>query len=193
MIKTKEDLKFYKKQDSIANSFAAKGMGGVKLKFSNPIYKFLILLREVEYYKNNSSIINKVIFLIKWYHFRKISIKLGYSIPPNCFGPGLSLPHYGTIIVNSNAKIGANCRLHCCTNIGASAGKIEAPQIGDNCYIGPGAILFGDIKIASNVTIAANATVNQNFDEEYTAIAGTPAKVVKINMPNWMQFNKIGS
>ena len=191
MIKTKEDLAFYKKQDFIANSFNARGLGGVKLRLFNATYKFLTLLREVEYYKNNPSVVSNIVFLYKWYRFRKISIKLGYNIPPNCFGPGLSLPHYGTIVVNSNAKIGANCRLHCCTNIGASAGKAEAPQIGDNCYIGPGAIIFGDIRIASNATIAANATVNKSFKEEYAVLAGTPARVVKTNMQNWVQFNKI--
>lgn len=193
MIKTKKDLVYYKKQDLIANGIISGKMGGAKLKLLNPIYNFLILLREVEYYKNNPSVVNKIIYLYKWYFYRKISIKLGYSIPPNCFGPGLSLPHYGTIIVNPNAKVGANCRLHCCTNIGASAGRTEAPKIGDNCYIGPGAILFGNIRIASNVTIGANATVNRSFDEENVVLAGTPAEVVKTNMPNWMQFNKVSS
>ena len=95
MIKTKEDLAFYKKQDFIANSFNARGLG-VKLRLFNATYKFLTLLREVEYYKNNPSVVSNIAFLYKWYRLRKISIKLGYSIPPNCFGPGLSLPHYGT-------------------------------------------------------------------------------------------------
>ena len=176
----------------LANGFVNKKLGGVLLrKLFNERYKFLILLREVEYYKNNPSLVNKLILRFKQYRFRNVSMKLGYSIPPNCFGPGLSLPHYGTIIVNPNARIGANCRLHCCTNIGASAGQKAAPQIGNNCYIGPGAILFGDIKIGDNITIGANATVNHSFDEEYTAIAGTPAKIVKREMPNWIQFNKI--
>lgn len=145
----------------------------------------------MEYYKNNPSFFNKLILLFKLYRFKNVSVELGYSIPPNCFEAGLSLPHYGTIIVNPNARIGRNCRLHCCTNIGASAGEKAAPQIGENCYIGPGAILFGNIKIGNNITIGANATVNHSFEEEYTAIAGTPAKVVKRDMPSWVQFNKV--
>lgn len=116
---------------------------------------------------------------------------MGFSIPVNSFSYGLSIPHYGTIIVNPNAKIGSFCRLHAGVNIGASAGRPEAPQIGDNVYIGPGAILFGNIKIANNVTVGANATVNKDCLEENVVIAGSPAHVVKREMPNWTEFNKI--
>lgn len=52
-------------------------------------------------------------------------------------------------------------------------------------YIGPGAILFGDITIADNVSIGANATVNRSFTEPNVVIAGTPAKIVKRNVPAW--------
>lgn len=152
-------------------------------------YKFLVLLRELEYCHNNPNVLNKAIYFFLMYRFKKVSMRLGYSIPINVFGPGLSLPHYGTVIVNPNSRVGAFCRLHCSTNIGASAGQKEAPSIGDNVYIGPGAIIFGDIHIANNITVGANATVNHSFDEEHVAIAGTPAKIVKRDMPNWRQFN----
>lgn len=117
-----------------------------------------------------------------------MGLKLGYSIPLNIFGPGLSLPHTGTIVVNGRAKIGAHCRLHVCVNIGASGGSTEAPQLGDNVYIGPGAILFGNITIANNVTIGANATVNRSCDQENVIIAGSPASIVKENYPNWTEL-----
>ena len=70
-------------------------------------------------------------------------------------------------------------------------GGKNAPQLGDNVYIGPGAILFGDINIANNVTIGANATVNKSFEQENVVLAGTPAKVVKENAPAWVEFNRI--
>lgn len=72
-----------------------------------------------------------------------------------------------------------------------SAGKPEAPIIGDNVYIGPGAILFGNITIADNVTIAANATVNKSCEVQNVVLAGTPAKVVKEEYECWVKFNKI--
>lgn len=110
------------------------------------------------------------------YKFKKLSISLGFSIPKNSFGPGLSIPHYGTIIVNSRAKIGKNCKIHAGVNIGASGGKPGAPTIGDNVYLGPGSKIYGEIVIASNIAIAANACVGSSFLEENIVIGGIPAK-----------------
>jgi serine O-acetyltransferase len=111
--------------------------------------------------------------------YRRISIKLGISISPNTFGPGLSIAHRGTIVVNGGAKIGANCRIHVGVNIGTEAGKADAaPTIGDNCYIGPGAKIFGPIVIGPNSVIGANAVVNKSFSEGNQTLGGVPAKVI---------------
>lgn len=108
-----------------------------------------------------------------------MSVSLGFSIPLNVFGPGLSIAHRGTIIVNKNAHIGENCRIHACTNIGSNRESNLAPKIGDNVYIGPGVKIFGDISIADNIAIGANSVVNKSFYEKGISIAGAPAK--KIN------------
>lgn len=52
MIKTKEDLAYYKRQDAIINGFVNKNnfFRGVKQRL-NKRFKFLKLLREAEYYK----------------------------------------------------------------------------------------------------------------------------------------------
>lgn len=76
-------------------------------------------------------------------------------------------------------------------NIGASAGSKEAPHLGDNIYIGPGAILFGQITLADNITIGANATFNKSCEEQNVVLAGSPATVVKRNMDNWLTFNQV--
>lgn len=82
-------------------------------------------------------------------------------------------------------RLDVTVEFHSCVNIGASRGKNGAPIIGNNVYIGPGAILFGDITIADNVSIGANATVNRSFTESNVVIAGTPAEIVKRNVPAW--------
>jgi len=95
------------------------------------------------------------------------------------FGPGLSIAHYGTIIINKGTKVGANCRLHACVNIGTEAGYgHKAPVIGDNCYIGPGVKMYGNIQIPDGTAIGANAVVNKTLKEQNTAIAGIPAKKI---------------
>lgn len=108
-----------------------------------------------------------------------MSVRLGFSIPINIFGPGLCIAHRGTIVINKNVRIGENCRIHACTNIGSNRNDSLAPKIGNNVYIGPGAKIFGDIIIADNIAIGANSVVNKSFYEIDISIAGVPAK--KIN------------
>jgi serine O-acetyltransferase len=145
--------------------------------FSNDILRFEIRLRKLELALNGSK--NPLLVFHRRILFKKISVKLGYSISPNTIGPGLSIAHRGTIIVNGGAQIGANCRLHVDVNIGTEAGKSDAaPSIGDNCYIGPGAKIFGKIVIGPNTVIGANSVVNRSFPEGNQTIAGIPAKVI---------------
>ena len=195
MINNKADFKSYLLADRLANSIEKRGSFIYKIKrFVSPdyIYIFLKLLRRLEYIKNcKQGIWYKLVYNYYLYFFRKLSLKLSFSIPLNVFGPGLSIPHYGTIIVNPAAKIGSNCRLHAGVNIGSSGGSNLAPKLGDNVYIGPGVILFGDIKITDNVTIGANATVNRSIEVENTIIGGTPAKILKNNTSVWWVKNRL--
>lgn len=181
MIKSNTDYHYYINEDKKALKINNLNLIGQIFNFISPnqIWKFQKTLRKVEYYQNcKNTGLNKIYFYYLKFKFKKISLKLGFSIPPNVFGPGLSIVHYGTIVVNSAAKIGANCRLHVCVNIGASGGEKEAPQLGDNIYIAPGAKIYGNISIANNTAIGANAVVNKSFAEENTVIAGIPAKVI---------------
>lgn len=146
----------------------------------DPIWTFQIMLRRLEYAKNcRKSLLDELRYQRLRIAFRALSLKLGFSIGPNVFGPGLSIQHYGTIVIHSNARIGANCRIHACTNIGASGGSDKAPVLGNNVYVGPGAKIYGDITIANNIAIAANAAVSSSFAEENIMIGGVPAKRIK--------------
>ena len=74
---------------------------------------------------------------------------------------------------------GENCRIHTCVNIGTQAGNSErVPVIGNNVYMGPGVKIFGDIVIADNIAIGANAVVNKSFSETGISIAGIPGKKI---------------
>lgn len=183
MIQSKKDYKFYLEADRISKGISEKYSLSDVIKnifFPDYTWEFQKTLRKLEYYKNckkNTLFIIHRFFITK--KFRRLSLKLGFIIPTNVIGPGLSIAHYGPIIVNSGAKIGANCRIHIGVNIGTEAGySNKAPTIGDNCYLGPGAKIYGSITIANGTAIGANAVVNKSFDEENIAIAGVPAKKI---------------
>lgn len=174
MINSFKEYKTYRIRENIIKANLLK-----RLVFPEPTDTFLRWLRRVEWHYNSKGIAHKVFFIIAYFFYRRISIKSGISISKNVCDIGLSLPHFGSIVVNSNCKIGKNCRIHNNVNIGASGGSSRAPIIGDNVYIGPGAVLFGDIQIADNCFIGANAVVNRSFLEPYSLIVGVPATVVK--------------
>ena len=109
---------------------------------------------------------------------KKLSYKTGFQIPPNTIGSGLTIWHYGFIIVNSRAKLGKNCTLYSGVEIGHKKRDCPAPIIGNNCFIGAGTKIFGDIKIGNNVVIAPNAVVTKSFPDN-CIIAGVPAKIIK--------------
>jgi serine O-acetyltransferase len=175
VIKSKEDYRFYLEADRIALNRSGKSPS-----FYDHIWKFQRLLRKTEFLMNNQrGILSVLLFKFYSYRFHRLSLLLGYEIPLNTFGPGLSIAHKGTIVVHPQARIGSNCRLHVCVNIGTSAGSSsKVPRLGDNVYIGPGAKIYGDITIANGIAIGANAVVNKSFTEEGITIAGIPAKKI---------------
>jgi serine O-acetyltransferase len=176
VIQSKEDYLFYCEADRVALNISST----FPQIFTHEVWRFERLLRKVEYFKNcRNSLIYKPYFLYLYLRFRRLSVKMGFHIPPNVFGPGLSIAHPGTLIVNDGAQVGENCRIHNCVHIGTQAGFTDAaPKIGNNVFIGPGVVLFGDIEVADNIAIGANAVVNRSFTEEGITIAGVPARKV---------------
>ena len=172
-IQSRADYKAFRIADQTSLGIKKSSLNSL----GNEVLRFEVRLRKLEYALNCSK--NPMLVLYRKFLFRQTSVKLGYSISPNTIGPGLAIAHRGTIVVNGGAKIGANCRIHIDVNIGTEAGKSSAaPKIGDNCYIGPGAKIFGQIEIGSNTVIGANAVVNKSFTEGNQTIGGIPAKKI---------------
>jgi serine O-acetyltransferase len=173
LIQSRSDYKLFRMADRTSLGIKKNSLKN----FSNDVLRFEIRLRKLEFAINCSK--NPILRLYRKILFKRISVKLGYSISPNTIGPGLSIAHRGTIVINGGARIGANCRIHVDVNIGTEAGKsTAAPIIGDNCYIGPGAKIFGEIVIGPNTVIGANAVVNKSFSEGNQTLGGIPAKKI---------------
>lgn len=181
MIQSREDLKRY-----LAMDYYALGRKPSLFSYRNEIINFQKALRYHEYYYNNNdkSIYHWFMSKVWGYRHHRLGVKLGFDIPVNVFDAGLRINHYGLIVVNEHARIGKYCDIHQGVNIGMSGdNQDDVPIIGDNVWIGPGAKLFGRIKIADKCQIGANAVVNKSFEENGITIVGIPAKKVS-DIPN---------
>ena len=181
-IGTWSDLRSWLRRDLIQRGALLTG-GRITtwLILSDPINYFMTLLRLNELSRNARMLLPlKLLIRIL---FRRQSVKLGFSIPPNVFGPGLAIVHYGTIVVNSAVRVGCDCRIHVDVNIGGKAmlvasseeAAILSPQLGDRVYIAPGAKIFGPVIIGDASVIGANAVVNKSFPDSGHVIVGNPA------------------
>ena len=143
------------------------------------VWKFQVALRKHEYYANTGRSLFGRIMKKFWGAVHEIyGVRRGLSVPLNVFGPGLRINHYGLIVVNPKARVGAFCDIHQGVNIGEGFGKDDVPEIGDHVYIGPGAKIYGRIRIADRTAVGANAVVNRSFERPDTTIAGVPARQV---------------
>lgn len=179
MIRSKKDLSEYMYLDKIALRIPKNKKR--PSPFKDEVWKFEIALRKAEYAEN---CLNSIIYLpYKLYlklKFHRMSVRCGFSIPLNVFDAGLSIAHYGTIVVNSAAKVGRFCRIQEGVNIGASGGDLS-PQIGDYVFIGSGAKIIGDVKIGNHVAVGAGAVVTRTCEENSVTLAGVPAKKISDN------------
>lgn len=176
MIKCKEDLRIYLEADRIA-----LGRKNKRPALQDLIWRYEIALRKCEYYSNQLGLFNKACYYVYKVKLHKLGVKCNYTIAINSVDMGLSIAHIGPIVISNSAQIGKNCRIHIGVNIGTMAGNAvggKAPIIGDNVYIGPGAKLFGDIKIGNGIAIGANAVVNKSFESDNVTLGGIPARVI---------------
>lgn len=162
-----------------ADKFALGVHRTIPIPFVDAIWIYERTLRMYEFHKNVDNRLRKY-----WYSLL-LEIRgqrLGFSISGNCFGPGLRINHHGLLIVNAMAKIGKWCDIHQGVNIGEN-GYIdendciinEVPTIGDYCFIGPGAKIFGKCRCGNNVRVGANAIVNKDVQDNQT-VYGVPQK-----------------
>lgn len=173
MITDKESLNEYLEADRNA----------LKIKLRKPpmfgldVWKYEIALRHVEYYQNitRGGVLHKLKLRYWRYRFYKLSVLLGFHISPNVCGKGLAISHSGCVVINGKAKIGENCTIQQCVNIGRNHEQDDVPVIGNNVYIGPGAKLFGRIEIADGCAIGAGAVVTKSFTTPNMNIVGNPA------------------
>ena len=132
----------------------------------------------------------KILKLYYIYWLRKIDIKHSAHIyrvlgGKNNFASHPILGHgLNGIIIAGGAKIGKSCYISHQVIIGRSMGGV--PVIGDDVYIGPGAKIFGNIKIGNHVRIGANCVVFEDVPDNATIVLQKPKIIIKD--PNYEYF-----
>jgi len=142
----------------------------LKSYFLIPGFNYMVWFRIVNTWNN---------IFFKYILYRK-SIRFGIQIRRGTnIGKGCYMGHFGTIVISGSSIIGENCNISQGVTIGfSSRGKNKGyPKIGNNCYIGPGAKLIGNICIGDNVAIGANAVVTNDVPND-AVVAGIPAKIL---------------
>jgi serine O-acetyltransferase len=160
------------------------------LAIKHPELQYQRMLRLVEYASTMEGPFGKALWAVARVRLARYSLRTGISIPPGVFGPGLSIAHIGSIVVNDQARVGSWCRIHSATNIGTFAGG--APTIGDFAYFAPGAVAFGKITIGDRVTIAANSTARSDAPDD-TTIVGVRVRNISSTsrvMPGWIEYER---
>ena len=90
------------------------------------------------------------------------------------------LPHgIKGIFITDKAKIGKNTKIYQQVTIGINKEDENGPIIGDNCFIGAGAKIIGNIRIGNNVKIGANCVVFEDVPENATVVLNRPRVIVK--------------
>ncbi len=164
MIKTLKELIFFLKSDLYRYRGKLKWYLIIKDLIWDCRIKYTFWMRITNYLSNTkwSHILLKIPFFLSRIILQHYTHKCSMEIPYNTqIGPGLYINHTIGIIISKRAVIGSNCNISQNVTIGyISQGKRKgAPKIGDNVYIGAGAIIIGDITVGNNAAIGAGAVV----------------------------------
>lgn len=98
-------------------------------------------------------------------------------------------PHgYFGVFISGDATIGKNAVIFHHVTIGSntlmdSKGK-GSPTIGDNCYIGAGAKIIGNVVVGNNCRIGANAIVTKDIPDNSVVVVDNIRIIHKENMDN---------
>lgn len=142
-------------------------------------YAYCFWLRSCSYLRGRL-LTRFTLYPIASFALRHYKYKLGISIPIKTeIGQGLYIGHFGGIVVNGEARIGKNCNLSHGVTIGRSNRGVHSgyPVIGDNVFIGPGAMIFGAVHIGNDAAIGANSVVIDDVPDNAVAV-GSPARIV---------------
>ena len=122
----------------------------------------------------------------------------GYYIGANAeFAQWPFFPHgYSGVYISGGARVGRRCVIFQQVTIGsdslAGSGNSGSPTIGDDCYIGAGAKIIGNVKIGNGCRIGANAVVYKDVPPNSTVVGGGGMRIIEHSQPMDNRFYNNG-
>lgn len=144
-------------------------------------YRYIFWMRTCRYTRSHPWL-KYVAYPIAKIVLHNLTYKLGISISPKTdISSGFYIGHCGGVVINDKSVIGKNCNISHDVTVGqANRGTHKGcPVLGDNIYIGPGAKLFGAIRIGNNVAIGANCVVTKDVPDN-SVVVGIPARIISM-------------
>lgn len=122
--------------------------------------------------------------MIRFIYGMKIKNLASYIGSPDCFASKPMLPHdVKGIFISNQAKIGKNCTIFQQVTIGSNqlidSKGYGASTIGDNCYIGAGAKIIGNVRVGNSCRIGANAVIVEDIPDNSTVVCDKPRIIHK--------------
>lgn len=183
IIKTKKELREWLKLDWESYDVKYPLLGKLTFGENASMFRYVKTLRKLEYYTNkNQHIWDRILktyYFLKW---RRLSLITQIHIYPNSVGPGLHLVHPGLRRIGCIVKAGKNLTVLPMVLFGKKSPEVDTTNfiIGDNVYIGAGALIMGPVRIGNNVVIGAGSVVTKDIPDN-CVVAGNPAKVIKMS------------
>lgn len=185
MISSRQDFYEYIEADKLnyrrltqKRKFLLTRITSTPLSDQSKIWAYIRTMRKVEFLLNRNCILSRFFAAFYLHKLRALSRITGFQIRPNCIGKGLTIWHWGTIIINGRTRIGDFCTLHPGIVIGEKSAGDKCPIIGDYVTIFSGVNISGNIEIGDDVIIAPNSVVTKSVPS-HSIIAGAPAKIIK--------------
>lgn len=150
------------------------------------IWKMLSYFRKAQYYKEilirssglskiHAKIVYRIYLRKKNIYSEKTDIEIANG---SKIGRRIRMWHGGIVI---NADLGDDCMIHG-NNILGNKGVYpfdQTPKLGNNVDIGVGAVIIGNINIADNCCVGANAVVTKSFTTPGSIIVGVPGRLLE--------------
>lgn len=114
------------------------------------------------------------------YRLLELSVRIAFGIElssNSTIGPGFYIGHAFGIVVHGD--LGARCSIGQGVTIGAKgAGRSRGyPRLGDEVYLGAGAMVIGDVQVGDRVVVGANTVVVQDIPSD-SRVVSAPVRIL---------------